>query len=58
MKTQEIPVAGKTSFIVTVEEEAVVVHKVIVIVVVAGYGTQNNSDIILYICWNLDTFFN
>jgi len=41
MKTQEIPVAGKTSFIVAMEEETVGVDEVVVV----GYGTQKKSDI-------------
>jgi len=41
MKTQEIPIAGKTSFIVAMEEETVGVDEVVVV----GYGTQKKSDI-------------
>ena len=41
MKTQEIPITGKTSFIVAMEEETVGVDEVVVV----GYGTQKKSDI-------------
>jgi len=41
MKTQEIPVAGKTKFAVVMEEVTVGVDEVVVI----GYGTQKKSDI-------------
>jgi len=41
MKMQEIPIAGKTSFIVAMEEETIGVDEVVVV----GYGTQKKSDI-------------
>jgi len=41
MKHQEVPVAGKTSFVVVMEEETIGVEEVVVV----GYGTVKKSDI-------------
>jgi TonB-linked SusC/RagA family outer membrane protein len=41
MKTQEIPVEGKTTFTVSMENDAIGVEEVVVV----GYGTQKKSDI-------------
>jgi TonB-linked SusC/RagA family outer membrane protein len=41
MKTQEIPIAGKTTFDVVMEEETIGLEEVVAV----GYGTQKKSDI-------------
>lgn len=41
MKTQEIPIAGKTTFNVVLEEEATALQEVVAV----GYGTMRKSDL-------------
>ena len=41
MKSQEIEIAGKTTFTVVMEDETLGIDEVVVV----GYGTQKKSDI-------------